>query len=53
MQLRRGGLSLHQRLEVALAATDDMQLNVSLESWCQVVAPDQPGNFDKRLDWDG
>ena len=52
-QLRREGWSLHQRLELAVAATDHGQPNVPLESWRQVVAPDQPANFDKRLAWDG
>jgi len=52
-QLLREGWSLHQRLEVAVATTDDRQLNLPLENWRQVVAPDQPANFDKRLAWDG
>ena len=52
-QLRREGWSLHQRLEAAVATTDDRQPNVPLESWRQLVAPAQPANFDKRLAWDG
>ena len=52
-QLRREGWSLHQRLEAAAAITVDLHRSAPLESWHQVVAPDQPGNFDKRLAWDG
>jgi type 2 lantibiotic biosynthesis protein LanM len=52
-QLRREGWSLHQRLEAAMAVPGDLQSNLALESWRQVVAPDQPDNFDKRLAWNG
>jgi type 2 lantibiotic biosynthesis protein LanM len=55
-RLRLEGWSLHQRLSWAIsqgvstgcgAVVDD-----ALQSWRQVVAPDYPGNFDKRLAWD-
>ena len=52
-QLRREGWSLHQRLEADIAASHPAQSSAHLESWRQIVAPDSPINFDKRLDWDG
>lgn len=50
-QLRREGWSLLQRLDAA--PPDYLASNSSLESWRQVVAPDNPSNFGKRLRWDG
>lgn len=55
--VRLEGWSLHQRLSWI---ADQEQLpgyaslrNESLQTWRQVVAPDNPDNFDKRLAWDG
>jgi type 2 lantibiotic biosynthesis protein LanM len=50
-QLLREGWSLLQRLDAA--PPDFLASTILLESWCQVVAPDRPSNFDKRLRWDG
>jgi len=52
-QLLREGWSLHQRLEAAVAAGSPQHSSTQLDSWRQIVAPDSPINFDKRLDWDG
>jgi len=52
-QLRREGWSLHQRLEAAVVAGSPQLSSAQLESWRQIVAPDSPVNFDKRLAWDG
>jgi len=52
-QLRREGWSLHQRLEAAVAAGSPQLSSAQLEGWRQIVAPDSPANFDKRLAWDG
>jgi len=52
-QLRHEGWSLHQRLEAAVAAGSPQHSSTQLDSWRQIVAPDSPANFDKRLDWDG
>ena len=56
-RLRLEGWSLHQRLAWVLnhglpptARAQDANL---LQAWRQVVAPDNPVNFDKRLAWDG
>lgn len=55
--LRQEGWSLHQRLSWAIAQRMPLgsteQRNEALQSWRQVVAPDNPANFDKRLAWDG
>lgn len=44
------GWSLHDRLRQCPQEVGGEQ---SLESWRTVVAPDQPNNFVKRLEWDG
>ena len=55
--LRQEGWSLHQRLSWAIAQPMPLgsteQRNEALQSWRQVVAPDNPASFDKRLAWDG
>jgi type 2 lantibiotic biosynthesis protein LanM len=57
--LRREGWSLHERLRVAplrchaSAVARSGSVEIDLEAWRRVVAPDSPGNFDKRLQWDG
>jgi type 2 lantibiotic biosynthesis protein LanM len=53
IRLQREGWSLHQRLKAAPADGPLSVLPGTLDTWRQVVAPDQPGNFDKRLAWDG
>ncbi|MBM5826851.1 MAG: hypothetical protein FJ050_02155, partial [Cyanobacteria bacterium M_surface_7_m2_040] len=50
--LRREGWSLHQRLDSAAGQSGALETSALLESWRQVVAPDNPANFDKRLAWD-
>ena len=53
--VRREGWSLHQRVEVAAqrdVASHLIDTTRHLERWHEVVAPDNPLNFDKRLDWD-
>lgn len=56
-RLRQEGWSLHQRLSWAIAhgvaIGGSAQRDDPLKAWRQVVAPDQPANFDKRLAWDG
>ena len=52
-QLRREGWSLHRRIEAAIDAGEAPKKPTALESWRQVVAPDNPANFAKRLEWDG
>lgn len=56
-RLRQEGWSLHQRLSWALAHGVPSGVGAhrpdALQSWRQVVAPDHPANFDKRLAWDG
>jgi hypothetical protein len=52
-KLNREGWSLHQRLEAAVAAGCPQHSSTQLESWRQIVAPDSPANFDKRLAWEG
>ena len=54
--VRREGWSLHQRLQVAArpgAAMQTVNRSGSLDHWRGLVAPNMPGNFDNRLDWDG
>jgi len=54
-RIRREGWSLHQRLKAA-AHRDPVPNPTtnpeSLDRWRQLVAPDRPANFDKRLRWD-
>lgn len=50
--LLREGWCLHQRLEAAVGMGKGLQHNGALERWRLVVGPDNPSNFDKRLDWD-
>ena len=56
-RLRLEGWSLHQRLSWiaahGLPAGASSLQDDALQSWRQVVAPDNPANFDKRLTWDG
>ena len=55
-RILREGWTLHQRLQVAAERVDTLVEASgvrSLESWCQMVAPDNPANFNKRLSWDG
>ena len=54
--VRREGWSLHQRLQVAArpgAAIQPANRSGSLDHWRGLVAPNMPGNFDNRLEWDG
>ena len=54
--VRREGWSLHQRLQVAArpgAAIQTVNRSRSLDHWRGLVAPNMPGNFDNRLEWDG
>ena len=54
--VRREGWSLHQRLQVAArpgVAIQTANRSGSLDHWRGLVAPDMPGNFDNRLEWDG
>jgi type 2 lantibiotic biosynthesis protein LanM len=57
--LLREGWSLHERLRLArlrrgaYSKPRSGSVEVDLEAWRRVVAPDSPGNFDKRLQWDG
>ncbi len=53
LRLRREGWSLHHRLDTAPDADGELQHRAVLESWRQLVAPDNHSNFDKRLRWDG
>ena len=48
--LLREGWSFHQRLQ-AVIATDTTSSRQHLESWRELVAPDNPANFKKRLSW--
>jgi type 2 lantibiotic biosynthesis protein LanM len=55
-QLKREGWTLHQRLGAAAkqcTEAGDPQPAEVLTAWRQLVGPDNPSNFDKRLDWDG
>jgi len=52
-QLRHEGWSLDQRLESAVAAGSPQRSITQLDSWRQILAPDSPAKFDKRLDWVG
>lgn len=58
-RLRLEGWRFHQRLAVAAQMAADPQSpspadpEPLLRAWRQVVAPDTPANFDKRLAWDG
>ena len=54
--VRREGWGLHQRLQVAArpgAAIQTANRSGSLDHWRGLVAPNMPGNFDNRLEWDG
>jgi hypothetical protein len=48
-RLLQEGWSLHERLR---QSPPDVTGEKVLESWRMVVAPDQPANFGKRLQWD-
>ena len=50
-QLLHEGWSLHQRLQ-SVIATDTISNGQHLECWRELVAPDNPANFKKRLSWD-
>jgi type 2 lantibiotic biosynthesis protein LanM len=56
-RLRLEGWSLHQRLSWVVAhglpPVGGSKQNDALQTWRQVVAPDNPANFNKRLAWDG
>ena len=56
-RLRLEGWSLHQRLSWIAAhrlpAGEGSVRDEALQTWRQIVAPDNPANFDKRLAWDG
>jgi len=56
-RLRLEGWSLHQRLSWiaarGLPAEDGSVQGDAFQKWRQVVAPDNPAYFDKRLAWDG
>ncbi len=56
-RLRLEGWSLHQRLSWAVThghpPVGGPHQTDGLWSWRQIVAPDNPLNFDKRLSWDG
>lgn len=56
-RLRLEGWSLHQRLSwIASQGQPPGERSIrdeALQSWRQVVAPDNGANFDKRLTWDG
>ncbi|MCF8142239.1 MAG: type 2 lantipeptide synthetase LanM [Cyanobium usitatum Tobar12.5m-G36] len=52
----REGWTLHQRLaDSAGNAVEQTTAHASelLKAWLNIVAPDNPINFDKRLSWDG
>lgn len=50
-KLLREGWSLHQRLEDS--SSIEFHNSDSLDNWRQIVAPEFPENFYKRLVWDG
>jgi type 2 lantibiotic biosynthesis protein LanM len=55
-RVRREGWSLHQRLQTVQgggAGSQSAEPASILKSWRELVAPDNPGNFEKRLEWDG
>jgi hypothetical protein len=55
-RVRREGWSLHQRLQTAQgggAGSQSAEPASILKRWRELVAPDNPGNFEKRLEWDG
>ena len=56
IRLHLEGWSLHERLSWAASQGGEIggggHRDESLQSWRQVVAPDYPSNFDKRLAWD-
>jgi type 2 lantibiotic biosynthesis protein LanM len=55
-QLRREGWSLHQRLQMAPSdegPSPSTSTSAALQRWRELVAPDNPLNFEKRLQWDG
>ena len=55
-RVRREGWSLHQRLQTAQgggASSQSAEPAINLNRWRELVAPDNPANFDKRLEWDG
>ena len=49
--LLKEGWTLHQRFETASSLKASAP-QIDFEAWRQVVAPDFPGNFQKRLIWD-
>ena len=55
-RVRREGWSLHQRLQTVQgggACSQSAEPASILKRWRELVAPDNPGNFEKRLEWDG
>jgi len=55
-RIRREGWSLHQRLQKVQgrgAGSQSAETVSILKFWRELVAPDNPGNFEKRLEWDG
>jgi type 2 lantibiotic biosynthesis protein LanM len=55
-RVRREGWSLHQRLQTAQgggAGSQSAESATNLKRWRELVAPDNPANFDKRLEWGG
>jgi len=55
-RVRREGWTLHQRLQTAQgggAGSQSAEHANILKRWRELVAPDYPGNFEKRLEWDG
>ena len=55
-RVRREGWSLHQRLQTVQgggACSQSAEPACILKRWRELVAPDNPGNFEKRLEWDG
>jgi type 2 lantibiotic biosynthesis protein LanM len=54
-RVRREGWSLHQRLQTVQgggACSQSAEPACILKRWRELVAPDNPGNFEKRLEWD-
>jgi type 2 lantibiotic biosynthesis protein LanM len=55
-RVRREGWSLYQRLQTAQgggAGSQSAESATNLKRWRELVAPDNPANFEKRLEWDG
>lgn len=50
------GWTLHERLRHAKSNSctrDPSEYQSKMKHWSNAIAPDQPDNFNKRLDWDG